>query len=70
MRGLTERMSLPSAEWKSSNPELQYSMLPGMVDCDPDGLHAEEIPRKSHDMVRSAGGSWKLLMAVGKIQLI
>jgi hypothetical protein len=57
MRGLTERMSLPSAEWKSSNPELQYPAPLGMVDCDSDGLHAEEIPRRSHDIVRSAGGS-------------
>jgi hypothetical protein len=68
MRGLTEIMSLPSAEWMSSNPELQYPTLPGMVDCDSDRLHVEEIPRRNHDIVRSAGGSWKLPMAVGEIQ--
>jgi hypothetical protein len=68
MRELTERMSLPTTEWKSRNPVLQYPMLPRMVDCGPDGLHAEEIPIRSHDTARSAGGSWKLPMAVGEIQ--
>ena len=60
-------MSLPSAESISSSPELQYPMLPGMVDRDSDGLHAKEIPR-SHDIVRSAGGSWRLPMAGDEIQ--
>jgi hypothetical protein len=68
MRRVTERMPLPSAEWKSSNSELQCPMLPGMVDCDSDGPHAEETLRRSHDIVTSAGGSWKLPMAVGEIQ--
>jgi hypothetical protein len=68
MRGFTERMSLPSAEWKSRNPVLQYPMLPRMVDCGPDGLHAEEIPIRSLDTARCARGSWNFPMAVGEIQ--